>query len=86
MVTHSSLGRSPARSVCICLCVCERKTRKGSVTGHQMVTVWAAPRQGGKTATVFLIPLSFSLPLPHTHTVRVMADNGADTNKSAPPG
>lgn len=88
VVTHSSLGCSPALSVCICLCVCVWD-KKGSVTGHQMVTVWAGPQQARKRGTVSYCPFFLSLPRALTHiqqTVRVMGDNGADTNKSAPLG
>lgn len=76
--------------------------RTGSVIGHQMVTVWAGPQQakkkkggggGVRGVAVSSLPL---LSLTHTQktrtlrcmqwTVRVMGDNGADPNKSAPPG
>lgn len=85
--------QSDTQCVYMSMCVCE--TRKGSVTGHQMVTVWAGPQQAKERGDSLFtpLPLSLSLLLSHTHTLtciqqtmRVMADNGADTNKSAPLG
>ena len=90
VVTHSSLGRRPALCVRVYVYACvwdKKRVSRWSPDGNCLGWTTASKREGDMS----LYSLSLSLSLPHTlthiqQTMRVMGDNGADTNKSAPLG
>lgn len=73
VVTHSSLGCSPALSVCICLCVCVRQERVShwSPDGNCLGWTTASKKEGDSLLLSFL---SLSSSRTHTHTTNRESD------------